>query len=81
MQIEILCFGVMREYLPPTAAGNSTQIELSEGATVADAVAHLGAPAGVVHAILVDEEPADLGRQLKHGDRLTLMPHYSGGGK
>ena len=80
MQIEILCFGVMREYLPPTAAGNSARVDLSEGATVADAVAHLGAPERAVHAILVNEEPADLARQLEHGDRLTLMPHYSGGG-
>ena len=80
MQIEIVCFGVMREYLPSTAAGNSARVELNDGATVAEAVASLGAPERAVHAILVNEEPSDLGRQLEHGDRLTLMPHYSGGG-
>ena len=80
MKIEILCFGVMREYLPSTAVGNSARVELSGGATVADAVARLGAPERAVHAILVNEEPANLARPLKDGDRLTLMPHYSGGG-
>ena len=80
MEIVIQCFGAMREYLPAGAGGNSATIELPEGATVGDAADALGAPRRLVHAALVNEDPADLSRGLADGDRLTLMPHYSGGG-
>jgi molybdopterin converting factor small subunit len=80
MKVEILCFGAMKEYLPAGGEESRTVIELDDGATVADGIDALGAPKGLVHAILVNEDPADLARRLDDGDRLTLMPHYSGGG-
>ena len=79
MNVVIQCFGVMREYLPEGADGNTAAVELPEGATVGDAADALGAPRRLVHAALVNEDPADLSRRLTDGDRLTLMPHYSGG--
>lgn len=80
MNIEIVCFGAMKKYLPQRAEGNSAQFQLDSGATVGHAVDALGAPRRLIHAILVNEDPADLARELDDGDRLTLMPHYSGGG-
>lgn len=79
MNIEVVCFGAMREYLPAGSEGNSMTVELADEATVADVVAALGAPQRLVHAALVNEDPAGLARGLTEGDRLTLMPHYSGG--
>ena len=79
MNVEVQCFGAMREYLPSSATGNSATIELPSEATVADVADALGAPHRLVHAVLVNEHPADLSSELKDGDRLTLMPHYSGG--
>ena len=80
MQVTVVCFGAMKEYLPAGSDGNSASLRLEEGATVADAVEALAAPRRLVHAVLVNEDPADLTRRLGQGDRLTLMPHYSGGG-
>ena len=79
MNIEVRCFGAMREYLPADAQGNTAAVELEPDARVSDAVAVLDAPDRLVHAVLVNEDPADLSTVLKDGDRLTLMPHYSGG--
>lgn len=79
MRLEIVCFGAMREYLPEGSDGRSATLDLAEGASVGDAVDALGAPRRLVHAILINDEPADLARALRDGDRLTLMPHYSGG--
>ena len=79
MKVHVTCFGAMREYLPPDSDGRSTDIEISEPASIGDVVALLGAPERLVHAVLVDDEPSDLSRSLQDGDRLTLMPHYSGG--
>ena len=80
MNVTVVCFGAMRDYLPANAAGNSAALDLPEQATVGDAADAIGAPRRLVHAALVNEDPADLATPLKDGDRLTLMPHYSGGG-
>ena len=81
MQIQVTCFGAMREYLPGDSDGRSARLEIAEeAASVEDAVTLLGAPPQMVHAILVNDEPSDLTRRLQDGDQLTLMPHYSGGG-
>lgn len=79
MRITVSCFGVMREYLPSEADGNSVTIELPPRGTVADVADVLGAPHRLVHAVLLNEHPADLSSDLEDGDQLTLMPHYSGG--
>ena len=79
MKIEVVCYGVMKEYLPAGAEGNSASIEIVDAGTVADVVQALGAPDRLVHAVLVNEDPSGLHAALSEGDRLTLMPHYSGG--
>ena len=79
MRITLTCFGAMREYLPEGSDGRSATLDLAEDASVGDVVDVLGAPRRLVHAILVNDEPGDLARSLRDGDRLTLMPHYSGG--
>ena len=79
MNVTLVCFGVMREYLPEGTAGNSVGLDVPESSTVGNVIDTLGAPRRVVHAILVNEEPSDLSKELRDGDQLTLMPHYSGG--
>lgn len=79
MNVTLVCFGVMREYLPPGGSANEAELDVDEGATVGDVADALGAPRGLVYAVLVNDEPARLDSHLSDGDRLTLMPHYSGG--
>ena len=79
MKIEVVCFGVMKEYLPDSAQGNRARVDLPDDATVGDAIGKLGAPARLVYAVLVNEDPADVGRKLQEGDQLTLMPQFTGG--
>ena len=74
-----MCFGAMRDYLPPDADGNRATVDLPDGATVGDLVDSLGAPRRMVHALLVDEVQADLGHGLREGAAVTLMPPFSGG--
>ena len=79
MNVEVICFGAMREYLPEGGDGRSTVLDLPDGSSVADVVGALGAPDRLVHAVLVNSEPSGLDRSLKESDQITLMPHYSGG--
>ncbi len=79
MKISVVCFGAMREYLPEGAQGNRAELEVSDGATVREAVDALRAPGTIVHAVLVNEEPGSLDRRLREGDEITLMPRFTGG--
>ncbi|MEA2432825.1 MAG: hypothetical protein QOG54_282 [Actinomycetota bacterium] len=79
MRVTVICYGAMREYLPPAASDNKTVLEVAEGATVADVVAALGAPEKLLHSILVNGDRADLGKGLSEGEEVTLMPPFAGG--
>jgi molybdopterin converting factor small subunit len=74
-----MCFGAMREYLPPDADGNRATVDLPDDATVGDLVDAMGAPRRLVHALLVDDVRGDLGQRLHEGAAVTLMPSFSGG--
>jgi molybdopterin converting factor small subunit len=78
-RITVQCFGALREHLPDDATGNTAEVDLDDGATAGSLVDSLGAPRGLVHALLVNEEPSDLDRGLAEGDRVTLMPQFTGG--
>lgn len=75
----VLCFGAMREHLPPGAAGNRADVELREGADVGDLVDALGAPRRLVFAVLADGRRGELDTRLEDGAEITLMPPFTGG--
>ena len=78
MRVTVVCFGVMREYLPdPTK--NQAEIDLGEGATVRALLGELGAPERLVHMCLVDGGRVKLDEGLQEGSEVTLMPPFSGG--
>ena len=79
MKVTVVCYGAMREYLPPERDGNRSEIEVEEGSSIADVVAALGASDRLVHAVLVGDEPATTARMLHEGEEITLMPHFTGG--
>jgi molybdopterin converting factor small subunit len=79
VKVTVVCFGAMREHLPPSAAGNRADVELDEGADVGDLVDALGAPRRLVFALLVDGRQARLDTSLQDGAEVTLMPPFTGG--
>jgi molybdopterin converting factor small subunit len=78
MNVRIVCFGIMREYLPDPSR-NETSVEIPAGATVGDVIDALGAPRRLVHALLVNENRSDFDEKVAEGDEITLMPSFSGG--
>ena len=78
MKVTVVCFGVMREYLPDPGAG-SAEIELGAGDTVRSLLDRLGAPERLVHMCLVDGGRVGLEEELREGSEVTLMPPFSGG--
>jgi molybdopterin synthase catalytic subunit len=81
MQVHILPFGVLKDWLGSSAA----TVELREGATVADLlerVAHtISGPSAALRgiAVSVNAEYALAGQVLRDGDEVGLLPPVSGG--
>jgi molybdopterin converting factor small subunit len=77
--VTVVCFGALRDYLPPGAMGNTGVAEIDAGARVRDLIELLGAPRGLVHALLLDGASATDEDVLTEGAEVTLMPPFTGG--
>lgn len=77
MQINVKLHGVLREIFPKGNRGQS-QIELADGATVADALAQLGIKRQVIVAIN-DSAESEKDQILTDGDHITVFSAVSGG--
>jgi molybdopterin synthase catalytic subunit len=81
MRVRVLFFGTLKD-----AAGKSSDLlDLREGASVADVLAHYQAESPGLSqflsslALAVNQEYADPGTKLKEGDEIALLPPVSGG--
>jgi molybdopterin converting factor small subunit len=77
--VTVVCFGALRSYLPSGAVGNTAVVEIGPGASVRELIDALGAPRGLVHAVLVDGGGATDDQPLSEGAEVTLMPPFTGG--
>jgi molybdopterin synthase catalytic subunit len=82
MEIEVRLFAMLRE----RAGSGSVMVDLSEGATVRDAIEAVGRRPGMGELIAqmpvvmaVNREYADEDLRLGPGDELALIPPVSGG--
>jgi molybdopterin converting factor small subunit len=71
----------LRDYLDQYAPGAATTfpVELSEGATIAELVRHLGVPSELAGVIVVSDEARSFEHALAEGDRVTMIPPVAGG--
>ena len=91
MNVDIQLFSILRGCLPPDAKGGKATITLADDATVVDLVAHLGIHSrlGYEAAEIVTRagwqvmvngrDERDVGRVLRDGDRVVILPWIFGG--
>lgn len=76
MQVRVRLFAALRE----RAGTGEVELELPEGARVADVITRLGDVVGGVPVVLaLNQEYADDQAELRPGDELALIPPVSGG--
>jgi molybdopterin converting factor small subunit len=78
MDVTVVCFGAMREYLPDPATGKA-RVQMARGSTVEQLVEQLGAPVALLHTCLIDGRRVGAHQVLHDGVEVTLMPPFSGG--
>jgi len=71
------------EYLPPDSAGNSTELDVPEGATPMDVMRQLGMPLDESYLVSLNGEVVVTSerdtRKLTENDKLAVMPPLKGG--
>lgn len=83
MQITVKLYAMLSDHLPATARRNTSALELTDSASVADSIRQLGLPPDLVHLVLVNgvyippEQLADT--PLHDGDVLAIWPPVAGG--
>ena len=80
MIVHATLHGVLARYLPDPRDRTPVELELPEGATLAEACELLGVPSGHVALFAVNGRRAAGERVLQDRDRITLFPPVAGGG-
>jgi sulfur carrier protein ThiS len=78
MQVHVKLFSRFREYLPSEARGEAN-VELRDGATVADLLDHLSIGQRVKLITINDEPEIDQEQILHNGDTVRIFPVVVGG--
>jgi len=84
MHITFKLYASLTDHLPPERRpGNAIELDVAEGASVADVIAPFGLPVKLVHLVLINGvfvPPAErTSRALKEGDVLAIWPPIAGG--
>jgi len=71
--------GPLREYYRHTPSAKGEEVELPDGANVADLLEEYGMPAKKAHLIIVNRLRGNLETVLQGGDEVWLLPLAAGG--
>lgn len=77
MQINVKLLGILRDQLPAVQKGK-TQVEMQDGASIADLLTHLDINRRVEVAV-GDDIKADLNHILSDGDQVDIFTAIGGG--
>ena len=79
MQIEVVVFATLRQYMPDLALGDSRKMAVSPGTTIAQVCDMLGLPRDEVKVIMCNHRQAEMDQIVQDGDRIAFVPAAGGG--
>ncbi len=83
MNITLKLYASLGTFLPPGAARNAIELDVSEGASIGEVLAQHNVPRETCHLMLVNgvfAPPATAdGKKLTEGDTLAVWPPVAGG--
>ena len=78
MKVQVKVFATLRKYVAEDSSSQQ-ELELAEGATVADALTELKIPEAEVAFVFVNSTRQKLEQTLADGDELGVFPPIAGG--
>lgn len=79
MRVTVRLHGTLRKFLPTGTGDNVTVVELSDGASVADAIARLGIPPAHAKMFVSGDEHLEATTVLHDGQEVNVFPPLAGG--
>jgi molybdopterin synthase sulfur carrier subunit len=79
VKVFVKLYALLRKHHPGPNRSIPLEVELPEGAVVADLVPVLNLPGEIVRSAFVNNEAAQLQTALKDGDQVGLFPPVVGG--
>ena len=79
MHVTVRVFATLKRYLPEERANHPFDLNLPEGATLADVVRLVGLPATEVKVTFVNGRTEELSFPLHAGDEVGIFPPIGGG--
>ncbi len=81
MKVEVKLYGILRANRPAVAGAphHPFEITLEEGATAVHIIHQLGLEEGLVTAVAINSETAELDTVLQEGDQISFFPPSAGG--
>ncbi len=79
MKVYVKLYALLRKHHPGPNRSIPIEVELPEGATVADLTPALNLPPGLVRSVFINNEARDVKSVLYEGDQIGLFPPVVGG--
>lgn len=83
MRLTIKLYATLADYLPAGSKNNRIEVEVSEGASVTEALQPFGLPPKLTHLVLVNgvfvPPEARATTSMREGDVLAVWPPIAGG--
>ena len=79
MRVHVKLFATLRRYVKSAVYGVPLEVDLDEGATIADLVHHLNLPAEEVKLAFVNARARPDDWRLEQGDEVGIFPPVGGG--
>ncbi len=81
MRVRVKLIATYREHLPPGTRGDTVELEVTEGSTVAEVLAPFGIPLDDSSVIVVNGRTVPLDTPLREGDTVAAFSAIAGGGE
>ena len=79
MKITIKAFSDYRKYIPQDASPGGWEVDITDGATIAELLEQIGIPADTPKVLTVNDTNEKADRVLKPNDLLKIFPMAMGG--
>ena len=79
MRVYVKLFATLRRYVESAVYGVPLEVDLAEGATIADLIHHLNLPAEEVKLAFVNARARPEDWRLEPGDEVGIFPPVGGG--
>jgi len=79
MRVTVKLHATLKKHLPPGSSEDGIELEVREGATVAEVIERLGIPAKHAGMLVSDDEYLERTTVVRDGQEIDVFPPLAGG--